>query len=56
MTTNKKILLYVLPHFVADSESREKVVFRFDNDPVEEEWRVQSENGMYPKSNLKRDY
>ena len=48
----QKNLAVRIAHFVADSESREKVVFRFDNDPVEEEWRVQSENGMHPKSNL----
>ncbi len=37
---------------VADSESLEKVIFRFDNDPEEEEWRVQSADGDYPRSDL----
>jgi hypothetical protein len=41
-----------LAHIVADSESWEKVIFRFDNDPEEEEWRVQSEDGSHPKSDL----
>lgn len=37
---------------VADSESRETVIFKFDNDPNEEKWRVQSEDGDHPKSTL----
>lgn len=37
---------------VADSESREEVVFQFDNDPEEEEWMVQSENGSRLKTDL----
>ncbi|MFW2368769.1 MAG: phosphatidate phosphatase App1 family protein [Desulforhopalus sp.] len=41
-----------LAHIVADSESREKVIFKFDNDPEEEEFRVQTEDGCYPRSDL----
>ena len=37
---------------VADSESREMVVFKFDNDPEEKEWRVQTVDGNHPKSDL----
>lgn len=37
---------------VADSESLEKVVFIFDNDPEKEEWRVQLEDGSHPRSDL----
>src|SRR5262245_24859755 len=48
---------------VADSESGEKVIFifkfgekvifKFDNDPAEEEWEVQSEDGGRPKTDEK---
>jgi hypothetical protein len=37
---------------VADSESLEKVVFAFDNDPDGEDWRVRAGDGGYPKSDL----
>jgi len=41
-----------LADIIADSESRERVVFIFDNDPEDEEWCVQWEDGSFPKSDL----
>lgn len=41
-----------LANIIADSESHERVVFTFDNDPKDEEWRVQWEDGSFPKSDL----
>ena len=38
--------------FVADDESREKVWFTFDNDPENEEYRVQEDGGGFPRSDL----
>lgn len=37
---------------VADDESHEKVIFKFDGDPDNEKCRVQSDNGIFPKSDL----
>jgi hypothetical protein len=37
---------------VADDESGETVIFKFDGDPDNEEYRGQSENGSFPKSDL----
>lgn len=37
---------------IADSESREKVIFKFDKDHEEEEWQVRSKNGKHPKTDL----
>lgn len=39
-------------NIVADSESRERVVFTFDDDHEKEKWRVQCEDGSFPKSDL----
>ena len=36
--------------FVADSESGEDVTFEFDNDPKDQEYRVQSSHGSFPKT------
>ena len=36
--------------FVADNESGEKVVFKFDHDEDDEEYRVQAADGSFPKS------
>ena len=36
----------------ADSESRERVVFSFDEDPQNERWQIQSVDGSFPKSDL----
>jgi len=37
---------------VADDESGEKVIFKFDSDSDNQEFRVQSANGSFPKSDL----
>jgi phosphatidate phosphatase APP1 len=37
--------------FVADNESGEKVVFKFDHDADDEEYRVQTVGGSFPESN-----
>lgn len=37
---------------VADDESQEKVIFKFDNDPDNEEFHVRSENGSFLQSDL----
>jgi len=37
---------------VADSESLEKVVFTFDNDPKKEEWMIRDVDGDYSRSGL----
>ncbi len=37
---------------VADSESFEKVIFMFDNDPEQEQWRIMAEDGDHPRSDL----
>lgn len=39
-------------HLVADSESREKVLFQFDGDPTTKNWHLKDEKGNYPKTNL----
>ncbi len=41
-----------IARIVADSESRERVVFMFDSDPEKEEWGVQTDDGRRPKSDL----
>ena len=41
-----------IARIVADSESRERVIFMFDSDPVKEEWGVQTDDGRRPKSDL----
>jgi Uncharacterized conserved protein (DUF2183) len=38
-------------HFVADSKSREKVEFSFDDDPAEQLYRAQNSKGKYPHTN-----
>jgi hypothetical protein len=38
--------------FVADDESGENVIFKFENDPDNEECRVQAADGRFPKSDL----
>jgi len=37
---------------VADSESREEVLFRFDNDPTAKDWQLVDEEGHPQKTNL----
>jgi hypothetical protein len=41
-----------IARIAADSESRERVVFRFDSDSEKEEWGVQTDDGRRPKSDL----
>ncbi|MGH7454741.1 MAG: phosphatidate phosphatase App1 family protein, partial [bacterium] len=38
--------------FVADDESGEKVIFKFDHDPDDEEYRVQGDDGAFPATDL----
>jgi len=53
-TTDRELMNFTdrFAHIVADSESREQVVFRFENDPEGEEWMIRSENGKNQKSDL----
>jgi len=37
---------------IADDESGEKVIFKFDHDPDGEEYRVQGEDGAFPETDL----
>lgn len=39
-------------HFAADSDSRERPVFVFDNDPERIEYRIEDEDGRNPRSDL----
>jgi hypothetical protein len=38
--------------FVADDESGENVIFKFENDPEDEAYRVQAVDGRFPESDL----
>lgn len=40
-----------IEHFVADSESREDIVFKFDKDPGDQEYRVQDSRGKFTDTN-----
>jgi Phosphatidate phosphatase APP1, catalytic domain len=48
----QKNLCARLADIVADSESRERVVFEFDNDPKNEKFSIGSREGGFPKSDL----
>lgn len=41
-----------MAYILADSESRERVIFTFDDDPEEEQWQVRSDDGNYSRSDL----
>ncbi|MCP4440566.1 MAG: DUF2183 domain-containing protein [Aureispira sp.] len=41
-----------MAHLVADSESREKVLFQFDDDPLHKDWHLTDEEGDFPKTNF----
>ncbi|MDG5767979.1 DUF2183 domain-containing protein [Balneolales bacterium ANBcel1] len=48
----KEIFASRISDFVKDSESREEVIFVFENDPQEEAFQVQDDDGNYPRTNL----
>ena len=47
-----EILATRIADIVADSESLERVIFIFDNDPEQQEWRVRTGDGKQPRSDL----